>query len=204
MTARHARSPIAGFTLLEITVALAIFAVLSTLAYGGLRQILDARRDTERAAERLAALQTAMYRLAADLEQAAPRPVRSEYGDSQQPLVGSGSGGTIELTSASWRNPAGLPRSTLRRVGYEIQGGVLTRLTWPVLDRSTDTRPEPEELLDHVLQLGFRFLDDRREWHADWPPGARQGEEASLPLAVEVTLELEDWGLVHRLVRLPG
>ena len=34
----------AGFTLLELVVALAVFAVLATLAYGGLRQVLQALR----------------------------------------------------------------------------------------------------------------------------------------------------------------
>lgn len=204
-----------GFTLIEVTVALAIFAVLSTLAYGGLRQLLNARRDTERVDDRLAALQWTFRQVALDLEQAAPRGVRDEYGDTRAALTGEGGDPLVELTTASWRNPAGLPRSTLRRVAYRVQKGVLTRLAWPVLDRAQDSRPVPEELLAAVVRAQVRFLDERRQWHQQWPPGsgrapaaedgaAEKQAERELPLAVEITLELEDWGVVHRLIRLPG
>jgi len=204
-----------GFTLVEVTVALAIFAVLSTLAYGGLRQILNARQDTERVEDRLAAVQWTFRQIALDLEQAAPRPVRDEHGDRLAPLTGDGGDPLLELTSASWRNPAGLPRSTLRRVAYELRRGVLVRLTWPVLDRAQDTRAVREDLIGDVVRAQVRFLDQNRKWHREWPPGpgggspaAAGGEPASkvadLPLAVELTLELEDWGIVHRLLRLPG
>jgi len=195
-----------GFTLLDLTVALAIFAVLSTMAYGGLRQVLDARQQTERVADRLAGLQGAFRALGADLEQAAPRAVRSELGDPQPALVARGDGDfAIELTSASWRNPAGLPRSTLRRVAYRLHKGVLARFAWPVLDRAPDTRPEREELLGGVAQIGLRFLDADMQWHGEWPPLATPGgASVVLPLAVEVTLELEDWGSVLRLFRLPS
>ena len=200
------RAPGAGFTLLELTVALAIFAVLSAMAYGGLRQVLDARQQTERVAERLAGLQGAFRQLKLDLEQAAPRPVRSEYGDPQPALVASGDGEfAVELTTASWRNPAGLPRSTLRRVAYRLHKGVLSRFTWGVLDRAPDTRPEREELLPGVMQIGLRFLDADLKWHSEWPPLAtRDGGLQALPLAVEVTLDLEDWGPVLQLFRLPS
>jgi general secretion pathway protein J len=203
MSARTA-TRLTGFTLVEITVALAIFAVLSTLAYGGLRQLIEAQRQTERFEARLAALQTALRQVEHDLEQAAPRAVRDERGDLQPPFVGS-TDGTLTLTSASWRNPAGLTRSRLRRVAYGLQGGALTRVAWPVLDRAPDTAPETEALLTEVAELGLRFLDEKREWHAEWPPlGAAGGDPAATPLAVELVLELEDWGVVRRLFRLPG
>jgi general secretion pathway protein J len=194
-----------GFTLLELTVALAIFAVLSTLAYGGLRQVLEARRETERVAERLAALQGALRQLELDLAQAAPRPIRDERGAPQGALVASVIGDlALELTSASWRNPAGLPRSTLRRVGYRVKNGVLFRYAWGVLDRSPDSEPVAEVLLSDVHQIALRFLDPQREWQREWPPLAEgTSGTQTLPVAVEVTLDLADWGVVQRLFRLP-
>jgi general secretion pathway protein J len=199
-----ARGPGAGLTLVEITVALAIFAVLSTLAYGGLRQLIEAQRQTERFEERLAALQMALRQVEHDLEQAAPRAIRDERGDPQPAFVGSADG-ALALTSASWRNPAGLSRSRLRRVVYGLQRGTLLRLTWPVLDRAPDTAPQREEILTDVVELGLRFLDQDREWRQEWPPLGRTGDEPpGSPIAVELTLELEDWGVVQRLFRLPG
>jgi general secretion pathway protein J len=202
MNPRGPRS--AGFTLLELTVALAIFALLSTLAYGGLRQVLEARDQTARVAARLSAVQSAVAILCRDLEQAVPREVRDEYGDRRAPLLARPDEPVLlELTTGGWRNPAGLPRSTLRRVGYGLDLGTLRRYTWAVLDRAQDSRPRASALLSEVRRLEMQFLDESRNWHPEWPPLGTAPEAAGLPLAVEVTLELEDWGLVQRVVRLP-
>ena len=58
-----------GFTLIELVVALAIFALLSVMAYSGLRLVLDARERTAQQAERLATLQLAFTVIGRDLEQ---------------------------------------------------------------------------------------------------------------------------------------
>jgi general secretion pathway protein J len=195
----------AGFTLLELTVALAIFAVLSTLSYGGLRQVLDARVRTEAVADRLSELQLAVRMIVQDLEQVAPREVRDGLGDRQAALLAREDADfALELTSASGWNPAGAPRSSLRRVAYGLQRGTLRRYTWEVLDRAQDSRPHATDLLTGVRRVGVRFLDPARTWQTQWPLVAGGGGSDALPAAVELTLELEDWGVVQRLVRLPG
>jgi general secretion pathway protein J len=194
-----------GFTLLELTVALAIFAVLSTMAYGGLRQVLEARRQTEQVADRLTALQLAVRQIELDLEQAAPRPIRDERGAPRAALVSTADGDfVVELTTASWRNPAGLHRSTLRRVAYRVKNGVLIRYAWSVLDRSPDSQAVAEALLPETRHVGLRFLDSEQQWHGDWPPLGQGGDgPQDLPIAVEMTLDLADWGTIQRLFRLP-
>ena len=65
-----------GFTLIELMIALAIFAVLSAMTYGGLRAVLNARNQSDQQAERLATLQTALVIMGRDIEQATPRSIR--------------------------------------------------------------------------------------------------------------------------------
>ena len=104
-----------GFTLIEIMVAVAVFAVMSMLASGALRQSLsNADMLTERM-DRLQAIQRTMLHLSSDLTQSSPRPVRDELGDALVPAVLSSlsSDFALELTHGGWGNPAGLPRSTL-------------------------------------------------------------------------------------------
>jgi general secretion pathway protein J len=75
------RIAIGGFTLLELLVALAIFAVLATMAYAALNSVLTARKQVEAKSARLSALQTALMIMERDVEQAVPRGIRDEFGD---------------------------------------------------------------------------------------------------------------------------
>ncbi len=194
-----------GFTLLELLVALAIFAVLAVLAYGGLSTVLHARDRTDQAAKRLGELQSAMLLLSRDLRQAAPRPIRDEFGDARAALLGVSEGEPrLELTRAGNANPANLQRSTLERVGYALDGGTLYRLYWAVLDRSPDSQPQKVSLLTRVDELSLRYQDAQGQWHDSWPPlTANGGPPPALPVAVEVGLQLADWGRITRLFGLP-
>lgn len=58
----------AGFTLLELVVVIAIFAVFSLMAYGGLDSVLKTRAQVEQAQARIAQLQKAYLRLRNDLQ----------------------------------------------------------------------------------------------------------------------------------------
>ncbi len=194
------RARAAGFTLIELVVALAIFALLSIMAYGSLRVVLDARENTEEQAERLAALQLAFTVIGRDLEQAVNRPVRDEFGDRTAAMAGTGA--QIEFTRAGWRNPAGLRRSELQRISYILDGDTLRRLSWPVLDRVQSSAPFDTVLLEGVQEIEIRFLDSQDQWLSFWPaPEAGTPAASALPRAVEISVDTEHWGRITRLFR---
>lgn len=195
----------AGFTLLELLVASAVFTVLSIMAYGGLRTVLTARAETDRAAARLAEIQTAFLHIHRDIIQITDRSIRAEYGDQQPALKYVEFGDyRLELTRGGVRNPAGLPRSNLQRVAYSLEDETLYRVTWPVLDRAQDTQPRRVRLLGQVRGLHVRFLGTGEDWQTAWPPIAQEGEVIGLPRAVELSVDLEDWGRLTRLFEVPG
>lgn len=90
-----------GFTLLELLVAIAIFAVLATLAYGGLRTVIDARTQTRAVSQRLAALQETFLFFDQDLAQASTRAVRDGFGDARPALAGMGPATPADMGSAT-------------------------------------------------------------------------------------------------------
>ena len=197
--------PSRGFTLLELLVALAVFAIMATAAYSGLRNVLFTRAAVEEQSRRLAAVQLAVFRLGQDIEQAVPRGIRDEYGESQAALLGGElADDRLTLTRAGWDNPLGQPRATLQRVAYRLRDGRLWRLHWGVLDRGGLLEPRETLLLERVREFRVRFLD-RDDWRDDWPPpasdeaGAKKDPDA-LPRAVEIGLTLEDWGEITRLL----
>lgn len=195
----------AGFTLLELVVAVGIFALMSAIAYGGLLNVLAIAAGTEDQSNRLGEIQIAMARLERDVEQIVPRAVRDQFGDVRQALIAGAGGTAMELTRAGYQNPVDLPRSTLQRVQWTLDGDTLYRSPWPVLDSPVGaTDPEPETLLTAVQALELRFLGEDDQWHVEWPLGQGGESGATLPRALEVRLTLKDWGDVRRILMIPG
>ncbi len=194
-----------GFTLLELLIALAIFAVLSTLAYGSLRSALLNRELSQERTEQLARLQLAFLFIGRDLEQVVNRPIRDTYGDLQPALFTPQQRYRLEFTRAGWNNPAQRRRSTLQRVAYSLEEGRLTRHSWWMLDRTDEKPTFSQPLLDDVKELELRFLDHGLKWSREWPLLSIDEEkpQPALPLAVEVIIELPEWGRIRRLFQLP-
>jgi general secretion pathway protein J len=96
----------------------------------------------------------------------------------------------------------------LQRVGYRVEQEALWRDHWAVLDRTQSVEPVRVRLLGGVRAIRLRYMTANRQWTDQWPPQtAGTGDESSVrmrPAAVEVTLELEDWGEIKRLVEVSG
>ncbi len=197
-----------GFTLLEILVAVAIFAIVGMLALGGYSQLMSQSERIDEGAKRTRAIQAAVTRMTQDFETLEPRAVRPPMGEELQPALRAtkGTDDAIELTHSGWSNPAGVPRSTLQRVSYRLEDTDLVREYWHVLDRTQTVEPVSVVLLDKVKSVSVRYLGADRDWKDQWPPLGYSGVNVrtARPLAVEITLELEDWGEIKRLVEVGG
>jgi general secretion pathway protein J len=195
-----------GFTLIEVLVALAVFGVLSVMAYMALGQTLSNADLLGERMQRLEAIQRAIRHLDSDLMQAAPRPVRGLLGDGYEPAIRSsfGSEYALEVTHGGWTNPAGLPRGTLQRSAYRLEDGELIRYHWRVLDRTINNEPIAVALLDGVESIEFRYLTTDGEGSEQWPPTSVTGPAGFRlrPRAVEVVLTLTDEGEIRRLVEI--
>jgi len=203
MNARGHRS---GFTLIEVLVAMVIFGILSTLAYGTLSQTLLSAEILNDRMDRLQALQRTVRTLTDDLRQLSPRAVRDELGDNFGPALSTSfqSGYALEITRSGWRNPMVLPRSTLQRAAYRIEEGELVRYHWNVLDRTLSNEPLSVALLTGVENIQFRFFEADGEFTDQWPPVNLSGplNVRLRPRAVEFTLTLEGEGEITRLVEI--
>jgi general secretion pathway protein J len=198
-----------GFTLLELLVAMAIFAILGTLALSGYTELQQQSEYAEQRLERLREVQRAMQSIGQDLAQIEPRPIREPLGESLIPAVLATDSIEygLQFTRAGWSNTAGLARPTLQRVGYRLDGEGLWRDHWPVLDRTLATEPTRVKLLGKVRSVRFRFMNAAREWVDRWPVSDGTnlaGSERLRPAAVEIVLELEDWGEIRRVIEVAG
>jgi general secretion pathway protein J len=191
-----------GFTLIELLVATAVFAILGMLAYGGLNSVLSTQTHVTAEAERLKDLQFSFRYMQRDIEQMADRAVRDKFGDEHAALI-LGEDPLISLTHAGWRNPAGLTRSQLQRVAYDLEDGVLMRTAWSQLD-GIDFEDIPQvRLLDEVTDIEIRILDNNGKWHEEWPSNDQDaGQGGTFPIAIEIELTAEPWDSIRRLIAL--
>lgn len=184
-----------GLTLIELMVALAIFAVLGVLSYRALAEVSTSRTRLEEGFERWRSIGRAMQRIDTDLLQlVAPAtsssPTTSAQASPPLLLTRAASGGA-ELQLLRLDEARGV-----RRVGYRLVDGRLDWLRWS--GRDAFGEPTVESLLGNVRNVRWRFLTGGNRVDA-WPPGDRRG---TLPDAVILELELPDHGTLTRFIAL--
>ena len=203
-----------GFTLLELLVAVAVFAVVAAMAYSGLDLLLRSRAGLEQASERQRvvdegalcrerqrAIDLAVLNLERDLRQALPRPIRGAYGELQSAMVGNAV--AAEWTVLDLGSARDGVRMEATRVRYALVDGALWRARDAVLDRSPRESARSRQLLEGVQRLSWRYVQSARQRLDQWPPRTGISAPERLPRAVEVTLVLEDRGEISRLIELP-
>jgi general secretion pathway protein J len=175
----------AGFTLLELLVALAIFALISVAGVTLLRSGSDTQIAVKAKLEQQARLKRLANALEADLAQAIARPVRDVAGLPVPAFSQEDSGNPDILfgfVRAGWSNLDEAPRASLQRVAYSLRDGQLQRLNWPMLDGSNPG--DAAVLIDKASKVDVRFRDDKGEWREDWSAT----DPAALPRALELRL----------------
>lgn len=198
----HKRKLQFGFTLIEMVVAIAIFAVVGVLAYGGLNRVLDSQSHLQASAEILKNLQLTFRYFERDINQLINRSIRNQYGDIQPSVVGD-EDKAISFTHSGWRNPANLVRSHLQRVTYEVSENTLTRYTWAHLDGAIAEEFFATDLMEDVESFTMRYLDRSNQWHTTWPPLNIDAQQIGMPRALEVTIKIETMDEIKRIFAAP-
>ncbi len=191
-----------GFTLIEMVVATAIFAIVSIVAYDGLNRVLKNQEHIQDSAERLKNLQLTFRYFERDISQVIDRSILNQYGDSQHAFVGN-EDKAVSFTHSGWRNPANLARSRLQRVTYEVSENTLSRFSWAQLDGAIAEEFFKTDLLKDVESLTMRYLDQNNQWHTTWPPLNSSQQQIGVPKALEVTIKAEPWDEIKRLFAAP-
>ncbi|PKR39862.1 type II secretion system protein GspJ [Serratia ureilytica] len=183
-----------GFTLVEMLLAIALFAMLSLTALTVFRGVLKNDEITQRKSTQLTQLQRALAIVERDLTQA---QARAPTGDKRWPAApefavlqtAGEEGGDFQLLLIrnGWPNPqARLPRATQERVAYRYRQGRLERLSYPNLS-SPQAAARSVLLLSEVTRFQLRFYR-QGEWLTAWRAGGL------LPQAVEIAIDTPRWG----------
>ena len=197
-----------GFTLVEILVALLVFAVVGLLSTRLLSQSIDNQNNLQDRGQRLAEIHRAMRVLQRDIVQLSRRKIRDAQGEVLPALIVSDQG-AIEFSRVGWRNPLRQPRSEVQRVGYRWQDEKIIRGYWLTLDRSYDAEPAYQTLLENVEAIEFFAVDQLGNEHKQWPldPEANvvtEEGEALYLAAILVRAEIAPYGMIERIWQVPS
>ncbi|MCW8996355.1 MAG: type II secretion system minor pseudopilin GspJ [Psychromonas sp.] len=192
-----------GFTLLEILVAIAIFAVLSLSAYEVLQGVLRSGEISKAHSESLTKLQRAMLIIEQDFTQIVARTSRDAGAEDDELKVLSAGASLfesedqgIEFTRLGWANPLGLlPRSNLLRVRYRLKEGQLQRLYFLYPDLQAGQKPQMQVLLNDIEKLSFRF------WNNGWKNSWRSAKK--LPKGIEISFTSKKYSKIRRVFLVP-
>ena len=184
-----------GFTLVEMLVALAIFALISV---SGVALLQSASATQVAVKERLAELggdARMVALLEADLAQAIARPVRSPTAGESPAFAASGgevSGQLFAFTRTGWSNLDNAPRGEVQRVAWALDQGALKRTGWTGADGGT---PSDAVLLTDVVAAVAQFRAADGSWRSDWDAT----DPDAMPRAVELVVTQQGGPAVRML-----
>lgn len=188
-----------GFTLLEIIIAVAIFAIISIVISTVLYVIINAQENIQNTTERLSQLQMAMSMIEQDVSQIALKNFHDENNRTIGPMNANQE--SFSITTSSYVNPdARFARSELRRISYVVEEGNLYRISEP-LKVTEGEAIQKRLILQHVNQMRLRYLTQNNRWLPRM--GSYMVSFVSdstirlLPKGIEIQLDVETWGTVE-------
>lgn len=172
-----------GFTLVEMLVALSIFAAVAAMGVALLRSSVDTQDAVQARLKAMSGTNRLRAIMANDLAQSLPRATRGPSGEPMPAFAGSDRGFAFVHGGAA--SLAGTPRPGVERVAYALAGGEWRRAVQPMLDGTP--LGDGDRLVGEVRSVAVRYRGDDGAWASSW----NSGSDDLMPRAVEVTLTRE-------------
>jgi type II secretion system protein J len=181
----------AGFTLLELIIAVAIFSLASVGMYAVFHAGMKSYKRMNGSFEAAYRARMVMARVEMDIKNS------FEYAGMNSGFTGDSSRLGFFSVLDMYRN--GSRRTEACRIGYRYENGVLYRSCGAGAG-AIDPRATviPEKLADGIKEFGFSYAgkagsgQGRYGWASKWPDPGRPEEEAARPPAVAVRLIIYD------------
>lgn len=183
-----------GFTLIEILIALAIFAIMATITSVTLSNIFRTRDQVQTHANHLADLQFGYHLLAQDLSHSVALPM---YNFNNRPLgsfLGELKQFTLSRDHFFAADKAELS-GQIQRIRYVFSDQQLFR---QLLDKHNKIINQTV-LLKNIDSLKLSYLQKKKYWREKW----QDWRNNSLPSAVLIKIKFKQLGRLELLFRIP-
>jgi len=150
----------AGFTLVEMMMALFIFSILSVGAMSAMFASIQTKDRLSEAVDAVGEIETARALIKSDLANLVLRPTRDPYGNPELYLLSGGVETLLSFTRTGRENPGGLEkRGSTQRVAYVFEGDKLIRRSFAVDNPAPLTPLRDRILIKNIEDASVRFED---------------------------------------------
>lgn len=184
-----------GYTLIEVMIALSVFAIIAAISSGVMYHVFDVRGRVATQANQLDELQLALTLIEHDTIQFVPRTVRTK--DAHVFASFTGTHQYMEFTRGGQVNPKGLAlRSTLKRVAFLCSDKQLVRRSWDVLDTLNRRGYEDKVLLSNLEACSFSYVSINHQIMPEWVAYRTDQNQRMevVPSAIQITINPAEWG----------
>lgn len=192
-----------GFTLLELLIAIAIFAIVSLASFSIFDTIITSEEKSTQRMSSMNEIQRAFMLMERDFIQISKRSLRLE---GEAPLQGfihtdennnDDSPQRIGFVRSGWSNPGLLlPRSDMQSVAYQLNENALERIHYNFVDASLSETPKKRVLISNVNNISFEFHNGKT-WSETYTGNG-------LPVAISVEIDTEQFGIITRKFLVAG
>jgi general secretion pathway protein J len=184
-----------GMTLIELMVALAIFAILGVVSLRAITATTESHQKLTNSLQRWGEISRFLQLVELDLMQAVSQPSSSgSVGPPSMLVVQAATGSISEISFIKLDGGS----NSVRRRGYRLVGDRVMLLRWPGVDVASN--PTNDVVLEEVKALHVSLFTSTGQRSAFWP--TEPASAATLPAAIELELELPDAGTIRRLFAL--
>ena len=194
-----------AFTLIELLIAMTIFAVLAVISYRSLDSLFRTREHLNVQSSRLRDVALLFARLENDFSAVIDRRVRNADNQKESalrlsPLLPAENDASLVFTRGGFGGAFGASSGPLR-IGYRLREGTLQLLTWTSLDMAPRVTPQVYAALSDVRDAKWRAMDRAGNYAAEWQSNVR--DLTYLPAALELSITLSSGEQYTRLFTLP-
>lgn len=192
-----------GFTLLEVLIAIAIFAIISLASFSIFDTVITSEEISKQRLQRMNDIQRAFLLIERDFLQISRRSIRLGGEEPSTDFIQTdnnafeSTSGAIGFVRGGWTNHVLLlPRGDMQSVAYQINDETLERVHFNFVDATLGEEPKKRKLLKDVTDISFEFHYGKK-WNKTY--GGKD-----LPSAIAVELDTKDFGLIKRKFLVAG
>ncbi|MBX9599026.1 MAG: type II secretion system minor pseudopilin GspJ [Burkholderiales bacterium] len=190
-----------GFTLIELMVAVIIFAFISVVSYRIITSLVTTKEVAGAAQTKWGDLSLLMSNFGGSWNRVIPLVARDQDGNILPAVLGSPKlkgmyDSQLELTLSGFVGDQVYGTSPPKRVGYRFYNGSLYLVTWPALNRVLSTQPVIDLLIGNVQLFEVVYLYPDNQWRDSWPPVG--GDPTVLPTGIKFTFQLKTGEKIER------
>ena len=191
-----------GFTLIELMVAILIFAIISIISYRTLASLVTTKQIVTATQDKWSGIGNAVNWLNTSWNRSIPLVIRDENGTVIPAIIGKDKlagafDAQLELTLSGYIGDPVYGSTPPKRLGFRFDDGKLFLVTWPVLNRVISTAPQLDLLVDNVSSFQQSFLYPDKQWRNDWPPTGSAVNK--MPVGLKVTMVMNSGETIERL-----